>query len=120
MRGFEPGDRVRGGAADQLGESQLRPVLHLDLQQGGQHRVERQLYGAAHLASHQQAVSATVPVHSGSQQCSFWRPMPWHIKVCGSALHMRPRTDPNPSHNSKASSTLAAGPVRNSLTILDA
>jgi len=82
--------------------------------------VERQLHGTAHLASHQQAVSPAVPVHGCSQQRSFWRSMPWHVKVCGSALHLRPRTDPDPSHNPEASSTLAPGSVRNSVTILDA
>ena len=43
-----------------------------------------------------------------------------HVKVCGSALHLRPRTDPDPSHDPKASSTLAPGSVCNSFTILDA
>ena len=150
MRGFEPGDRVRGGRADQSGTCQLWPLLHLHLQQGGQHGVERQLHGAAHLARDKQAVWERVAVHGCSQQCSFWRPMPWykfctfvcvpfltfeyhgtdtthlfnlvhfrHVEVCGSALHMRPRTDSDPSHNSKASSTLAPRPVRNSVTILD-
>lgn len=81
--------------------------------------MERELHGAAHLARDKQAVWERVAVHGRSQQCSFWRPLPWHVEVCGSALHMRPRTDSDPSHNSKASSTLAPRPVRNSVTILD-
>lgn len=82
--------------------------------------MERELYGASNIANYKQAMSPTVPVHSRCQQRSFWRPLPWHVQVCGSTLHMRPRTDPDPGHNSKASSTLATGPLRDTVTILDA
>ena len=54
--GLSAGAGVRGGRRDQPGEGQLRQVLHLHLQRGGEHRLERQLYGAPDPEDHQHQV----------------------------------------------------------------
>ena len=42
-----------------------------------------------------------------------------HVEVCGSALHLHPRPDPNSSNHSQASSSLAVGSLGNTVAILD-
>lgn len=50
---------MRGGRRDQPGAGKLRPVLHLHLQRGGEHGLERQLHGAQDPEDHQHQVRTT-------------------------------------------------------------
>ena len=56
VRGLLAGAGVRGGGRDQPRAGKLRPLLHLHLQRRGQHRLVRQLHGAAHAQDHQHQV----------------------------------------------------------------
>ena len=57
VRGREPGDILRRGSDNQDYQSQLRTILHRDLQQAREHRHERQLHVPGQQPGHEEKVS---------------------------------------------------------------